>query len=92
VNEVIEDEIQIEGSANIENLDYYKFEFKREDGEVEDEWHWTASFEEPVEEGVLGTWRVSHLPEGMYTFRLTVVNTQGNYPFPPCDVRVIIKH
>lgn len=92
VNEVINDEIEVEGSANIENLGYYKFEFKREDGEVEDEWHWVASFEDPVEEGVLGIWRASHLPEGIYTFRLTVVNKQGNYPFPPCDVRVQIKH
>jgi len=51
-----------------------------------------ASYEEPVEEGVLGPWHVSHLPEGTYTFRLTVVNVRGNYPFPPCDVRVQIKH
>jgi hypothetical protein len=90
VNEVIDDEIQVEGSAHIENLAYYKFEFKRED--VEDEWHWAASFEKPVEEGVLGIWPVSHLPEGIYTFRLTVVNEKGNYPFQPCEVQVQIRH
>jgi len=81
---------EIKGTANIENFAYYKFEFKRED--IEDEWHWIESFETPVEEGVLGTWDVSHLPEGSYTFRLIVVNTQGNYPFPPCEVRVHVKH
>jgi hypothetical protein len=86
---VIKDEIHVEGSANIANLGYYKFEFKRED--VKDEWHWIASYEEPVEQGVLGIWQVYDLPEGVYTFRLTVVNVQGNYPFPPCEVRVHIK-
>jgi hypothetical protein len=90
VYQVIQDEAIVEGAANIENLGYYKFEFRRED--IEDEWHWVASFEEPVQEGALGTWRVAHLPEGTYTFRLTVVNKQGNYPFPPCDVTVIVRH
>jgi hypothetical protein len=92
VNEVIRDQIQVEGSANIENLEYYKFEFMRQDGEAEGEWHWVESFEDPVEDGVLGIWHVSHLPEGIYLFRLTVVNVQGNYPFAPCEVQVQIRH
>jgi len=90
VNQVIQDQVMVEGSADIENLGYYKFEFRRQD--VEDEWHWTASFEQSVEEGELGLWQVSHLPEGPYILRLTVVNRQGNYPFPPCDVPVQIRH
>jgi hypothetical protein len=90
MNEVIRDEVQVKGTANIENFDYYKFEFKRED--VEDEWHWVESFETPVEEGLLGIWHVSQLPPGTYTFRLTVVNREGNYPFPPCEVRVYVTH
>jgi hypothetical protein len=82
--------MKVEGSANIENFGYYKFEFKQKD--LEDEWHWLASFEEPVEQGTLGTLDVSHLPDGIYTFRLVVVNTQGNYPFDPCQVQVSIEH
>ena len=92
VNQLIEDEVQVEGTANIEDFDYYKFECRREDGETEDEWHWIESFSTPVEEGVLGIWDVSPLPAGIYTFRLTVVNREGNYPFAPCDVRVRITH
>jgi len=69
VNEVIRDEIQVKGAANIENFAYYKFEFKREG--TEDEWHWIDSFKTPVEEGVLGTWNVSNLPDGIYTLRLS---------------------
>ena len=91
VGEVIADQIQVQGSANIENQEYFKFEFRREDGQVEDEWHWAARYDELVEEGVLGTWDVSHLPEGVYTFRLVVVNVQGNYPFPPCEVSVRVQ-
>lgn len=78
------------GTANIENFDYYKFEFKREG--VEDEWHWVESFEIPVEEGLLGTWNVSDLPPGTYILRLTVVDRTGNYPFTPCEVRVYVTH
>jgi len=90
VNKVIKDEVQVKGTASIENFDYYKFEFKREN--VEDEWHWAESFKMPVEEGLLGIWHVSQLPPGTYTFRLTVVNREGNYPFPPCEVRVYVTH
>ena len=90
MGQVIVDEVQVEGTANIEHLSYYKFEFRRDDGQ--DEWHWAASYETPVENGTLGVWQVSHLPPGDYVFRLTVVNVQGNYPFPPCEVDVRIKH
>ena len=90
INQVIRNEVQVEGMANIENFDYYKFEIKRED--IEDEWHWLESLTTPVEEDVLGTWQVSALPAGTYIFRLTVVDRTGNYPFPPCEVRVYVRH
>lgn len=91
MNQVVKGQVQTEGTANIENFDYYKFEIRREDGDVEDEWHWIESFETPVENGILGILRLSGLPEGVYTLRLTVVNQEGNYPFPPCDVRLHVK-
>jgi hypothetical protein len=90
VNEVIDAGVQVEGSASIDRLDYYKFEFRRQD--ATDEWHWAASYETPVQDGVLGVWETAHLPAGTYTLRLTAVNEQGNYPFPPCDVTVQIRH
>jgi hypothetical protein len=82
----------VEGTANIESFDYYKFEIRREDGAVEDEWHWLASYETPVENSVLGVLHIATLPEGIYTLRLTVVNLEGNYPYPPCDVTVRLAH
>ena len=82
--------MQVEGTASIENFDYYKFEIKRDD--IEDEWHWVESFSTPVEEGVLGVWQVGHLQAGTYILRLTVVNRQVNYPFIPCEVKVYVRH
>ena len=64
MNQVVKDQFQAEGGASIENFDYYKFEIRREDGDVEDEWHWIGSFETPVEDGVLGNLRLSGLPAG----------------------------
>jgi hypothetical protein len=90
VNQVIEDKVEVMGTANIDNFAYYKFEFKSED--IEDEWHWVESFETPVEEGVLGTWDISNLPPGNYILRLTVVDRTGNYPFTPCEVSVYVAH
>ena len=90
VGEVIDAGIEVYGTAAIDQLAYYKFEFQRLD--VADEWHWTGSFEAPISEGLLGVWQTGHLPDGQYAFRLTVVNVQGNYPFPPCEVVVQIRH
>jgi hypothetical protein len=92
VNQVVKEQIQAEGTASIDNFDYYKFEIRREDANTEDDWHWIGSFETPVEDGTLGNLSLSGLPEGVYTLRLTVVNREGNYPFPPCEVRIHVKY
>ena len=76
------------GSANIDDFDYYKFEFRREGIS---EWSFLQSFGEPVADGFLGVWDTSPLPVGAYTFRLVVVDKTGNYP-EPCEVEVTIEH
>jgi hypothetical protein len=87
VGQVIRDQGAVMGTAKIDGFDYYKFEYRRA-GDATDTWHWIASFYTPVEDGFLGTWDVSGLPADRYILRLTVVNTEGNYPFPPCEVTV----
>ena len=87
VGQVIRDQGAVMGSAKIDGFDYYKFEYRRA-ADAADTWHWIASFYTPVEDGFLGTWDVSGLPADRYILRLTVVNTEGNYPFPPCEVTV----
>jgi len=89
VNQVVGNTIQAEGTANIETFDYYKFEIRRDD--IQDEWHWLASYETPVENDVLGVLDISALPEGVYIFRLIVVDQVGNFPFPPCEVKIQVK-
>ncbi len=90
VGQVVEGQVEIEGTANIENFDYYKFEYRRE-GDAENAWHWIASFETAVDAGLLGTWDVSGLSPDLYSLRLTVVNMEGNYPYTPCKVTVQVR-
>jgi hypothetical protein len=89
VNAVLKGNVEIQGSANVENFDYYKFEFRSLS--VADEWHHVYTNKQPVSEGVLGYWNVDPLPAGEYLFQLVVVNVTGNYP-PPCQVRVSVEH
>jgi hypothetical protein len=91
VGQVVQGQVLIEGTADIEGFDYYKFEYRRE-VDAEDAWHWIASYQVPVKDGELGVWNVSGLPAGTYLLRLIVVNREGNYPFSPCEVRVQITH
>jgi len=90
VGQVVEGQVEIEGTANIESFDYYKFEYRRE-GDAESAWHWIASFETAVDAGHLGTWDVTGLPPARYSLRLTVVDIEGNYPYPPCKVTVQVR-
>lgn len=88
VNAILKGAVQVTGSANVDDFDYYKFEV-RPTGATE--WSTLQLFRQPVADGVLGTWDTSALPSGAYTFRLVVVDKTGNYP-PPCEVAVIIEH
>lgn len=88
VNAVLSGVVQIFGSANIPNFNYYKFEFRQAGSS---EWAWLQSSNVPVPEGLLGVWDTSALPAGTYGFRLVVVDKAGNYP-PPCEITVTISH
>jgi hypothetical protein len=88
VNAVLRGAVEIRGSANIDNFDYYKFEFRPE-GIME--WSFVEKFGKPVADGLLGVWDTSALPAGSYRFRLVVVKKDGNYP-EPCEVPVTIEH
>jgi hypothetical protein len=88
VNAVLKGPVEITGSANIDNFDYYKFEVRHAGAT---EWSTLQLFRERVDDGVLGIWDTSALPAGDYTFRLVVVDKTGNYP-EPCEVNVTIEH
>jgi hypothetical protein len=88
VNAILKGTVEIRGSANIDNFDYYKFEFRSEGAT---EWSFIQDFKQPVADGILGSWNTAGLPAGNYRFRLVVVRKDGNYP-EPCEVNVTIEH
>lgn len=78
--------VQIRGAANVENFDYYKFEFRIPGGE----WSFAARYNISVNNGVLGSWNSDTVPPGEYEFRLVVVDHSGNYP-EPCVIRLTVQ-
>lgn len=80
--------VEIRGTANTEFFQFYKVEFCF--GHNTNEFHVIDELKySPVEDGVLVVWNTGDL-SGPVTLRLTVVNTDGNYP-PPCEVPVIVQ-
>jgi len=87
INAKLSGTVKIMGSANTNNFDYYKFEFRREGVSG---WSTLQVFKEPVSDGLLGIWNTSTLSAGNYWFRLVVVKKDGNY-IEPCQVPVIVR-
>jgi hypothetical protein len=79
--------VQISGAADTEDFDYYKFEF-RVPGDPN--WSYVQAYNNPVVNGVLGSWNSDTVAPGEYEFRLVVVDSIGNYP-EPCVVRIIVQ-
>ena len=88
-NQVINQGIQVRGTAEKDMFDRYEFKFQSRDL-PNDEWHWVQSFETAVENGDLGYWPTSHLPPGNYRFMLIVIDKRGNSQ--ECVVPVAIQH
>ena len=78
--------VQINGAASVDNFDYYKFEFRVPGTD----WNFIQRYDNPVLEGVLGSWNSDTVSPGEYEFRLVVVNLEGNYP-EPCVIRLVVE-
>lgn len=90
-------QVQITGSANLPagfdpasaGFSFYKVEFG--EGERPILFFVIGSLHRsPVSNGLLETWDTSVLPDGVYTLRLTAVDTLGQFP-KPCEVRVTVQ-
>lgn len=84
-------QVTVRGTANVDNFWYYKFEYRKDDGQ--ENWiTYDSTKRTPVENGVLGVWDLNALglPDGWYWFRVVVVDWSGNYP-PPCEMRVYVR-
>jgi len=91
VNQILQGNVPVRGSANIADFQYYKIEVGP--GSSPKDYEWTvvgALHESPVSGGVLETFNSDAYPSGTYTLRLVVVDQTGNYP-QPCRVTVIVQ-
>lgn len=87
-NDVVNQGVQVLGTANKEDFDRYEFKFQSRD--FEDEWHWVETFRTPVDNGELGWWQTAHLPNGSYRFMVIAIDRTGNSQ--ECVVPVVIRH
>ncbi|MBC7251163.1 MAG: LysM peptidoglycan-binding domain-containing protein [Anaerolineae bacterium] len=88
-NAVVKGEIEIRGTAVVQDFWYYKVEFRFDD--EPNHWRYIYSAYEPVRDGVLAIWNTSPLPDGVYWVRLAVVDRTGNFR-PDCEARITVTH
>jgi hypothetical protein len=88
VNQTVGGVVEIRGTANTGDFQFYKVEFGL--GGSGGEFHVIDELKYSlVEDDVLVIWNTGEL-SGTVTLRLTVVNVDGNYP-PPCEVPVVVR-
>ena len=91
LNQVVQGNMPIRGSANIANFQYYKIEVGP--GATPKDQQWTVVGQlhnSPVAGGVLETFNSGAYAPGTYTLRLVVVDQTGNYP-EPCRVTITVQ-
>jgi hypothetical protein len=76
----------IEGTASIPNFQFYKLEIRAESASNFITFFLTHTAVPTV--GVLGTLDSHAFAPGLYRIQLVVVDNTGNYPIPPCVIRV----
>lgn len=80
--------IVVQGTANILNFGFYKYEVARPGDPV---WLTIQAGREIINEGDLGQWDTRTLPPGDYMLRLVVTDNQGN-SLDPCVIRVRVNN
>jgi hypothetical protein len=91
LNQVVQGNVPVRGSANIPSFQYYKVEVGPGSNPRDHEWTVVGSLHEsPVSGGVLETFNSGAYAAGTYTLRLVVVDQTGNYP-EPCRVTVTVQ-
>jgi len=82
---ILSGEIEILGTANIENFAFYKIELST----LGDNWLTVITNVVPVQGGSLGKWNAASQPPGDYALRLVVINASGGGP-EPCAIPITI--
>jgi hypothetical protein len=92
VNQVVQGNVAVRGTANISSFQYYKVEVGSGSNPKDSAWTVVGQLHySPVAGGVLETFNSNAYPNGTYTLRLVVVDNTGNFP-PPCLVTVTVQH
>jgi len=86
-NQVVSGVVEIEGSANIADFGFYKFEISAANTE---NWLTIQAGDDPTTDGMLGFWDTTQLDPGNYSLRLVVVDNQG-LQWDPCAVVVTVE-
>jgi len=87
-NEDVSGVINVVGSANHDQFQYYKIEYAPAGSE---NFAYIAGGNSPVVNGVLGSIDTTTLGNGRWTLRLIVVDKTGNFP-PPCQVTINVQN
>jgi len=90
VNQVVSGFVPVIGSATHDQFDYYKLEFAP-GANAEGGFVYFDGTAVQISGGVLGNFNSPGVPNGVYTIRLIVVDTTGNFP-PPCSVTVTVQN
>ena len=78
-NAVVQDTVEIIGSADHPSFQFYVIDIGPEPN-TNDQWSTIGTTHEaPVINGLLETWDTTLVPDGSYTIRLRVVRVDGNY-------------
>ena len=86
-NSVVSGSVMIEGTANIEDFGFYKFEISPANSNT-----WLTIFAgvDPVVEDEFGPWGTNQLESGNYSLRLVVLDNQG-VQREPCRVDLFVE-
>jgi len=91
VNQAVQGNFPVRGTANIAGFQYYKVEIGPGRTPRDQEWTVVGQLRHaPVTGGVLETLNSGAYPPGIYTVRLVVVDQTGNFP-DPCQVTISIQ-
>jgi hypothetical protein len=82
----VRDIVEVEGTVNIADFGFYKFEISRGDS---NNWLTIQAGDSPKEDEMLGFWDTTQLETGNYYLRLVVVDNQG-LQREPCTVYLYV--
>ncbi len=86
-NSTVQDIVEVEGTVNIADFGFYKFEISRAGT---DNWLTIQAGDSPKYDEVLGFWDTTQLEPGNYYLRLVVIDNQG-IQREPCAVYLYVE-